>query len=100
MQPFECPSVAYLAEQLRDRGVHFMQSTVEGCTDTSAFGRRHLQIRSEDGTHAVLAARAVVLAVGPYLKRVGRLFGVEFPVINEAHAKVHQRVDATKVQIG
>ena len=36
----------------------------------------------------MLTARSVVLAVGPYLRSVGRLFGVDFPVVNEIHARV------------
>ena len=70
-------------------GVRCVTATLDG-VEPIATGHR-LALRHADGTRASIEARAVVLAVGPYLRRVGRLFGVDFPVTNEIHARVRAR---------
>ena len=58
-----------------------------------------LRVRGADGETA-LTARSVVLAVGPYLRSVGRLFGVDFPVVNEIHARVRPCLCAAQLGPG
>ncbi|RUP16373.1 hypothetical protein BC936DRAFT_139531 [Jimgerdemannia flammicorona] len=46
-----------------------------------------VEIRDEDGVEREIKTRSVVMCPGPYLKQVGELAGVDFPVINEIHGK-------------
>jgi glycine/D-amino acid oxidase-like deaminating enzyme len=73
----------YLLERARERGVRFLQAGVEA-VDVQG-GRVH-SVRFRDGT--TLATGALVIAAGPFLRRVGAMAGVDLPVFCELHAKV------------
>ena len=73
---------AYLLEQARSYGVQLVRSRLIG-VETSA--GRVAAVRLEDGSR--LATEVFVNAAGPLLCPVGRLVGVDLPVITELHLK-------------
>ena len=79
----------YLLERARERGVRFVQARVEG---VEVKGGRVHSVRLSDGT--TLATDTVVNAAGPFLKTVGRMMGIDLPVLCELHVKVAFRDDA------
>ncbi|MBI4841542.1 MAG: FAD-binding oxidoreductase [candidate division NC10 bacterium] len=73
----------YLLERARERGARFLQARVEGVDVT---GGRVRAVRLSDGTR--LGTDTFVNAAGPFQKRVGRMLGVDLPILCELHVKV------------
>lgn len=73
----------YLLEQARERGVRFRQARIAG-VDLEE-GRVHA-VRLDDGTK--IPTKTLVLAAGPYSKRVAGMMGVDLPLFCELHSKV------------
>jgi glycine/D-amino acid oxidase-like deaminating enzyme len=76
----------YLLERARDKGVRLLEGRVEDVA--TAGGRVAAVTVSGAGGTRTLATPRVVLAGGPLLKALGRLIGVDLPVLCERHAKV------------
>lgn len=81
----------HLLERARERGVRFLQARVDG---VEVRGGRVRAVRLRDGTS--LQTEAFVNAAGPFQKSVGRLIGVDLPILCELHVKVAFR-DPTRV---
>ncbi|RUS13802.1 hypothetical protein BC937DRAFT_94753 [Endogone sp. FLAS-F59071] len=65
-------------------------ATVTAINYTIENNTRHVssvEIRDQDGVEKEIKTRSVVMCPGPYLKQVGEMAGVDFPVINEIHGK-------------
>lgn len=73
----------YLLERARESGVRFLNAQVAG---VDLEGSRVGAVRLADGT--TIATESLVNAAGPFLKDVGRMIGVDLPVLCELHAKV------------
>jgi flavin-dependent dehydrogenase len=88
-------AVAWLLAEAEAAGVRVVRAALVGAqTDTdggaaASSPTHHLRVRMPDtGAEQVLRTRAVVLAVGPHLRAVAKLFGLDVPVVNEIHARV------------
>lgn len=75
-----------MLEAIRERGVKLVRGKVVG-VDTAGGRVRAVHVEQE-GERRSLEASHVVLAAGPMLKDVGRLIGVELPILAERHLKV------------
>jgi glycine/D-amino acid oxidase-like deaminating enzyme len=76
----------YLYERARAAGVEFVEGRVEGI-DTAGGRVRGVRLEGSGGRSTIATERAV-LAAGPYLRRAGRLLGLDVPVFCELHAKI------------
>ncbi len=76
----------YLLERAREAGVRLVQGRVEA-VETSGGRVTGVRVSGAGGTRTIGTGR-FVNAAGPYVKRVGRLLGVDLPVFCERHAKV------------
>lgn len=75
----------YLLEQARAAGARLVRGTVTG-VDLAA--GRVQAVRLSSGETPRIATERFVIAAGPYLKRVGQMIGVDFPVFCEFHGKI------------
>jgi glycine/D-amino acid oxidase-like deaminating enzyme len=76
----------YLYERARQAGVAYLEARVDAID--AAGGRvRGVRVTGGGGARTIGTDRAV-LAAGPYLRRAGRLVGVDIPVFCELHAKI------------
>jgi len=76
----------YLYERAQAAGVGFREARVEGI-DTAGGRVRGIRLDGSGGRSTIATERAV-LAAGPYLRRAGRLLGLDVPVFCELHAKI------------
>jgi len=76
----------YLLERARDKGVRLLEGRVERVQTTG--GRVSAVEVSGVGGTQLLSTPRFVAAAGPRLKAVGRLLGVELPVLCERHGKI------------
>jgi glycine/D-amino acid oxidase-like deaminating enzyme len=76
----------YLLERARDKGVRLLEGRVER-VDTTGGRIRAVTVAGAGGARTLTTPR-FVNAAGPFLRRVGRLLGVDLPVFCERHAKV------------
>jgi glycine/D-amino acid oxidase-like deaminating enzyme len=72
----------FFLEQARRSGVRLVSGSVSE-VDCSSNGVE--AIRLQDGT--VIRTERFVIAAGPFLKKVGRMLGLDLPVYNELHLK-------------
>jgi glycine/D-amino acid oxidase-like deaminating enzyme len=76
----------YLLRQARAHGVRLLEGFVTAATlENNQIHTIHLQ--GDDGPGRI-QTRAFVNAAGPLLKQVGRMIGVELPVLSELHGKI------------
>lgn len=71
-----------LLERARSRGARFLR----GCVEAVEVTKGQVSAVQIDGQR--IATGAFVNAAGPFLRRVGRMVGVELPVFSERHLKV------------
>jgi glycine/D-amino acid oxidase-like deaminating enzyme len=76
----------YLLERARASGVHVIEGTVES-VDTRGGRVNAVAVRGPGGARTIGTPRFVD-AAGPFLARVGRLLGLDLPVVCERHGKV------------
>ncbi len=76
----------YMLEQARARGARLLNARVEG-VDVSGGRVRGVRISGAAGTQTI-STDNFVNAAGPFTKQVGRMVGVELPMICELHWKV------------
>jgi glycine/D-amino acid oxidase-like deaminating enzyme len=76
----------YLLERAREAGVRLLEGRVEH-VDTAGGRVRGVDIAGAGGTRTIATGR-FVNAAGPFLARIGRVLGVELPVICERHGKI------------
>jgi glycine/D-amino acid oxidase-like deaminating enzyme len=76
----------YLLERAREKGVQLIEGTVEH-VDTRGGRVGGVTVRGRDGARTIGTPR-FVNAAGPLLVPVGRLLGLELPVICERHGKI------------
>ena len=72
----------YLLDQARSREVRYLQARVTGMEMN---GERIQAARLSNGDE--VEAGKYVIAAGPFLREVGRMFGLEIPVATELHQK-------------
>lgn len=77
---------AYLLEQARAAGVRLLTGRVAG-VDTTGGRVQGVRIAGAGGTRTVATGQLVV-AAGPFLGAVGRMLGLELPVVCERHVKI------------
>lgn len=76
----------YLLAQARKHGVQLLNGCVADVA--VANGRVESVEVTLDSGPACIQTRCFVNAAGPYLRRTGRVLGLELPVINELHGKI------------
>ena len=76
----------YLLERARDKGVRLVEGQVTG-VDTAGGRVTGVHVEAAGGRTTIATPRFVA-AAGPLLKPLGRLLGVELPLVCERHAKV------------
>ncbi len=76
----------YMLEQARARGLRFLNARVEG-VDVSGGRVRGVRVSGEGGAHTI-STDNFVNAAGPFVKKVGRMVGVDLPVVCELHWKI------------
>ena len=76
----------HLFERARAVGVKLVEGCVDGVDTTG--GRVNGVSLTARGGRRFIATRRFVNAAGPFLARVGRLLGLELPVVCERHAKI------------
>jgi len=76
----------YMLEQAIAQGVTHVTGRVTG-VDVEGGGIKSVSIESKAGTQTI-PTRVFVIAAGPLQKNVGRMIGVELPVVSELHLKV------------
>lgn len=76
----------YLLNQAKAHGVMFLKGRVTDVTVKS--GQIETVHIIRDSEPLLLATRTFINAAGPFLKKVGAMIGVDFPVFNELHGKV------------
>jgi glycine/D-amino acid oxidase-like deaminating enzyme len=76
----------YLLDRAKALGVRLLKGRVTGVT-TNADQIEGVQILTNSGLMDV-STRIFVNAAGPFLKEVGAMIGVDFPVVNELHGKI------------
>ena len=76
----------YLLERAREHGVELVEGRVE-TIDTAGGRVRGVHVTGPGGGRVIGTERAVI-AAGPFLRRAGRLLGVEVPIFCELHAKI------------
>jgi len=75
-----------MLETIRKRGVKLLRARVVG-VDTAGGRVRSVEVEQQ-GQRQSLDATHLVLAAGPMLKEVGRLIGLDLPILAERHFKV------------
>jgi len=76
----------YMLERARENGVRLLSGRVEGVEVT---GNKVQAVRIRNGSHlGTVSTRHFVIAAGPFLKEVGKMIGVDFPVFSELHLKM------------
>ena len=76
----------YLLNQAKASGVKFLKARVTDVT-TSSGQIETVHLSTTSGPLHV-SARSFIIAAGPFLKPVGEMIGVDFPVFNELHGKI------------
>ena len=76
----------YLLERARDKGVRLLEGRVTA-VETSGGRVSGVKIAGKDGTRT-LATPRFVAAGGPLMRELGRMVGVELPLVCERHAKI------------
>lgn len=76
----------YLLERTREHGARLLSGRVEA-VDVSAGRVRGVQVRTEAGTRT-LSTDTFVVAAGPFVQELGRMLGVDLPVVCELHSKI------------
>jgi glycine/D-amino acid oxidase-like deaminating enzyme len=76
----------YLLERAREKGARLVEGRVEGI-ETRGGRVSAVRVATAGGTRA-LATPRVVIAAGPFVKRVTAMLGVDLPVYTERHAKI------------
>jgi glycine/D-amino acid oxidase-like deaminating enzyme len=82
----------YLLERARDKGVRLVEGRVTG-VETAGGRVTGVRVDGAGGLRTIATPRFVA-AAGPFMKSVGRLLGVELPLVCERHAKIafHDRL--------
>jgi glycine/D-amino acid oxidase-like deaminating enzyme len=76
----------YMMERAKERGVRLIEGRVEG-VEVVSNKVTAVRIRS-NGSPNTISTRNFVNAAGPFQKEVGRMIGVELPVLSELHLKM------------
>jgi len=76
----------YLLERARENGVRFVSGRVEG-VEIAGNKIQAVRVRSDGLLHAI-PTQHFVIAAGPFLKEVGQMIGIDFPVFSELHLKI------------
>ena len=76
----------YMLERAREHGVRLLEGRVARI-DTAGGRVRGVDVQAAGGTQTIGTAR-VVLAAGPYLRKAGRLLGLDLPIFCELHSKI------------
>ncbi len=75
-----------MLEQARARGLRFLNARVEG-VDVSGGRVRAVRLSGEAGAQTISTGN-FVNAAGPFVKQVGRMVGIDLPVVCELHWKI------------
>jgi len=75
-----------MLEQARARGMRFLNARVEG-VDVRGGRVRAVRLSGEAGAQTI-STDCFVNAAGPFVRRVGRMVGVDLPVVCELHWKI------------
>ena len=76
----------YLLDRAKEKGVRLLKGRVTGVT-TNAGQIERVHVSTDSGPINI-STRTFVNAAGPFLKEVGAMIGVDFPVFNELHGKI------------
>lgn len=76
----------YLLNRAKEKGVRLIKGRVTGVT-TNAGQIERVHVSTVSGPIDI-STRTFVNAAGPFLKEVGAMIGVDFPVVNELHGKI------------
>ena len=76
----------YMFEQALAHGAQYMQGKAES-VEIDRYRIASVKVGVKGGTETI-SARKIVLAAGPLQKEVGRMIGVELPIVCELHLKV------------
>ncbi|HSJ58510.1 MAG TPA: FAD-binding oxidoreductase, partial [Anaerolineae bacterium] len=76
----------YMLERAREEGARLVSGRVEG-VEVVAGRVRSVRVVTEAGTREI-ATDVFVNAAGPFVKEVGRMLGVDLPVVCELHNKI------------
>jgi glycine/D-amino acid oxidase-like deaminating enzyme len=79
----------YMLEEARRRGVRFLSARIEGVVVESN-RVKGVRIGNDKGS-SLISTQNFVNAAGPFVKRVGRMVGVELPIFSELHLKMSFR---------
>ncbi len=76
----------YLLDRAKSQGAKLLKGRV---TDIAVTSNRidAVQVQTAGGSQQISTDRFVI-AAGPFLKKVGAMIGVDFPVVNELHGKI------------
>jgi glycine/D-amino acid oxidase-like deaminating enzyme len=76
----------YMLNQAKMHGVSFQSGRVTD-VETKADRIETVHVNTSSGSLQV-STRTFIIAAGPFLKEVGTMIGIDFPVFNELHGKV------------
>jgi glycine/D-amino acid oxidase-like deaminating enzyme len=76
----------YMLEQAIAHGVHLVKGKVES-VEVEANKIKSVKVATNDGGQ-VISTRNFVIAAGPFQRQIGKMLGVELPVVCEPHLKV------------
>ncbi|MBU0703063.1 MAG: FAD-binding oxidoreductase, partial [Chloroflexi bacterium] len=76
----------YMLEQARARGARLLEARVEG-VEVSGGRVRGVRLSGPAGSQTI-ATDKFVAAAGPFAKQVGRMVGVDLPIVCELHWKI------------
>jgi glycine/D-amino acid oxidase-like deaminating enzyme len=76
----------YMLDKAKAQGVRFLNGRVSGVSIRKN-RIETIQIDTNDESHRA-STRTFIVAAGPFLKNIGAMIGVDFPVFNELHGSV------------
>ena len=76
----------YMLEQARARGAKLLDARVEG-VEVSGGRVRGVRLSGQAGSRTISTGRFIV-AAGPFARQVGRMLGVDLPIVCELHPKI------------
>ena len=76
----------YLLDRAKEQGVRLIKGRITHVT-TRADQVETVHVTTDSGS-VDISTRTFVISAGPFLKEVGAMIGVDFPVFNELHGKI------------
>ena len=77
----------YMLEKARECGVKLLNARVEGVDVKEGRGVQEVLVSGEAGSQAI-STDNFINAAGPFVKKVGKMVGIDLPVFCELHAKI------------